>query len=336
MDNNTNIQMNDSEVDEVISNIMRSLRLVNYTNDNLSTNTTQDVGTEHPLANPTIEVLGTEVSNGTANTFDENPAAEITVTETPSTPRMTPLSESLIREDTTSRFRGAPWFSKVSELSITLVGLGGIGSYVAYALSRFHPKMISMYDPDHVERVNMSGQMFSILDIGRTKTDSIYNNVSRFSDYHSLRLCSRRFEEYTTLYDNIMICGVDNMEARKNCYHAWVNRVGSVLPPDKRKEALFIDGRMAAEILEVICIKGDDLARMKKYENDFLFDDSEAEELACSYKQTTFTAMMIGGIISNLIANFAYNLSEDKLIDRPLPFYTEYSASKMFLKVQNV
>ena len=127
-----------------------------------------------------------------------------------------------------------------------------------------------------------------------------------------------------------MICGFDNMAARRQFYNSWKQRA---LSADNPSKCLFIDGRLAAENFQVLCIKGDDLYSMERYEREFLFSDEEAEETICSYKQTTFMANMIGSIIVNLFVNFVANEYCEELIKRDLPFYTEYSASSMYFKV---
>ena len=83
-----------------------------------------------------------------------------------------------------------------------------------------------------------------------------------------------------------------------------------------------------------MCITGDADYNIKKYEKDYLFRDSEAEETICSYKQTTFMANMIASVMVNLFVNFCANEC-DPLVPRDLPFFTEYSAETMFFKVIN-
>ena len=90
---------------------------------------------------------------------------------------------------------------------------------------------------------------------------------------------------------------------------------------------------MAAEEFQVFCIQGNDIRAMELYEKEWLFDDSEAEETLCSYKQTTFMANMIGSIIVNLFVNFVANECEP-LFPRDVPFLTTYDASNMYFKVE--
>lgn len=69
---------------------------------------------------------------------------------------------------------------------------------------------------------------------------------------------------------------------------------------------------------------------IRRYE-PYLFSDFEADPTVCSYKQTTFMANMIGSVIVNLFVNFIANKC-NPLIDRDLPFYTEYNAETMYFK----
>lgn len=88
---------------------------------------------------------------------------------------------------------------------------------------------------------------------------------------------------------------------------------------------------MAAEEFQVFCIKGDDQFNIKKYREEYLFSDEEAEETICSYKQTTFMANMIASVMVNLFVNFIANQC-NPIIDRDVPFYTSYNAETMYYK----
>lgn len=73
---------------------------------------------------------------------------------------------------------------------------------------------------------------------------------------------------------------------------------------------------------------------MKEYEEKWLFNDEEAEETVCSYKQTSHCATMIGSMIVNLFVNFISNQCEP-LVERDVPFLTYYNAETMYLKTES-
>lgn len=239
-------------------------------------------------------------------------------------------SKTISTELNTSRFSSAIWYNKVQEQVITIAGLGGIGSYVYYLLTRMQPSFITIYDPDVVEGVNMSGQLYSKEDLGKYKTQAMLDMAHNYSNYYRTGAFAEPFTS-TSSATSIMICGFDNMEARKTFFNSWRKYV-ELRPASEHKHCLFIDGRLAAEEFQVFCIRGDDKYNINRYANEFLFSDSEADETICSYKQTSFMANMIGSIIINLFVNFCANDLKDEekpLLERDLPFLTTYDASSM-------
>lgn len=236
------------------------------------------------------------------------------------------ISTSVI-EETTTRFRGAEWFEKMQQQRIIIAGLGGIGSWCALLLGRCHPYEIFLFDGDTVELVNMAGQLYKSEDVRRAKTYVCADVLRDYSNFHNT-VSFGRYDNDDTLTTDIMICGFDNMESRKFFYRQWKNHALRSTTP---KNCLFIDGRLNAEEWQIFAIRGTDRYRMGQYEEKWLFDDSEVEDALCSYKQTSFCASMIASYMVNIFVNFVANLCEP-LIDRDLPFLTEYDAKTMYLK----
>jgi hypothetical protein len=238
-------------------------------------------------------------------------------------------SPSLLVEEATSRFSSAIWYEAIQKKHIILAGLGGIGSYVAFMLARMKPNRIIMYDDDRVEFTNMSGQLYSKNQIGSYKVNAIYQMMHDYADFYNGNVRTNRYDEESMALP-IMICGFDNMAARRVFYNRWKSLV--IAHPNPLG-CLYIDGRLAAEEFQVFAIQGDDERAMKLYEDEWLFDDSEAEETLCSYKQTTFMANMIGSVMVNLFVNFVANECEPAF-PRDVPFMTSYDASRMYFKVE--
>lgn len=240
-------------------------------------------------------------------------------------------SDSLLQDETTSRFSSAVWFEEIQKKVVILAGVGGIGSYVGFLLARMKPKSLFIYDDDVVEFANMSGQLYSKQDVGKKKVDALANMASNYAMYDSTFAIAERFTSDCEASD-IMICGFDNMKARRAFFNKWLDHVDSK-SDEERKHCLFIDGRLAAEELQVFCIQGDDSYNIGNYSENFLFSDEEADATICSYKQTTFMANMIGSIIVNLFTNFVANEIVEGL--RDLPFMTSYEAESMMFKTEN-
>lgn len=278
-----------------------------------------------------------ETEDGVSIGFPESPQ-EVNTTDSESVvpewePQVIPEnSPTLEVRENTRRFSDADWFQKVQQTRIVLAGLGGIGSYVGFLLGRMQPEYITMYDPDIVEEVNMSGQMFSTDDIGSQKANIVgnilMNKYSMFGRYAAL---TRPFDR-SSHADKIMICGFDNMAARKTFFTAWKNHV-QPLSEIERKSCLFIDGRLAAEEFQVFAFTGDDEYYINRYETQYLFTDAEADPTICSYKQTSYMANMIASIMVNIFVNHIANLVND-VIPKEVPFLTEYQGHGMFFNIE--
>lgn len=252
-------------------------------------------------------------------------------TESTSTPL--PLnSPSLLVDEATTRFSGASWFDEIQKSRVIIAGIGGIGSNVAFQLARMAPANITLYDEDIVERVNMAGQLYSTNDIGQRKVDAIASMISAYTLAKQINAVPSKFTDSTEAGD-IMICGFDNMAARKTFYNSWKRHV-QTLTPDSRAKCLFLDGRLSIDTLQIFCIQGDDKVNMDRYETEFLFSDFQAEHTVCSMKQTTYLACMIGSLMVNLFTNFIAN-SLNPVIPYDLPFFTEYDSPNMLFKTQS-
>lgn len=252
-------------------------------------------------------------------------------TESTSTPL--PLnSPSLLVDEATTRFSGASWFDEIQKSRVIIAGIGGIGSNVAFQLARMAPANITLYDEDIVERVNMAGQLYSTNDIGQRKVDAIASMISAYTLAKQVNAVPSKFTDSTEA-GNVMICGFDNMAARKTFYNSWKRHI-QTLTPDSRTKCLFLDGRLSIDTLQIFCIQGDDKVSMDRYETEFLFSDFQAEHTVCSMKQTTYLACMIGSLMVNLFTNFIAN-SLNPIIPYDLPFFTEYDSPNMLFKTQS-
>lgn len=247
-------------------------------------------------------------------------------------PEKIPLnSPTLLMDETTSRFSGAEWYNEIQKQRIILAGLGGIGSWLAVQLARMSPEALYLYDDDTVEVGNMSGQMYDDRAIGNTKVMAISNIILNYTNTNNLYAINERFTRNTPAGD-VMICGFDNMEARKIFFQSWLNHVMNQ-SADKSK-CLFIDGRLSMDTLQVFCIQGTDIYNIERYQREFLFSDSEADETVCSMKQTTYLACMIGSIMTNLFTNWVANQLEP-IIPYDLPFFTEYDSQNVIFKTES-
>lgn len=218
-----------------------------------------------------------------------------------------------------NRFKDAPWFSEQRDVYCLVGGAGGISSWLTLFLSRagFNPMV---YDFDILEEHNLGGQLYSKSQIGKPKVTALQEVVKQFSDEH-IQVFQQKYQE-DSLAHNITFAGFDNMAARKVMYELWKDYSLNIFEGDKG-QSIFIDGRLLAEQMQVICIRATDEEAMKKYEEEYLFSDSEVEDAMCTFKQTSHAAAMIAGMMTGFFTNHISNLNEGNQA-RAVPFYTEY------------
>lgn len=223
------------------------------------------------------------------------------------------ITENTTSTEYTSRFSSALWMPVT--MPVTVIGAGGIGSHLIFQLSRLRPTVMNIYDPDIVDPSNTSGQLYSNPQNNTYKVSSIADFVKDYSNYCNLNAHALRYENQPLT--PVTFTGLDNMSTRKLVYENW----------KKLGQGILIDGRLAAETLQVYCIQADDKEAMAKYESEALFSEEEAEHTICSYKQTTHVAAMIASVMVSLFTNYVSNVKYKTQV-RDVPFYTEMSVSE--------
>ena len=77
---------------------------------------------------------------------------------------------------------------KLSEGRVTIAGLGGLGSNVAYALARIGVGHLHLIDFDVVDIMNLNRQQYFIEHIGMYKTDALKSLLQKINPYIDIRI----------------------------------------------------------------------------------------------------------------------------------------------------
>lgn len=275
------------------------------------------------------EITTSDLSSNIRENDHEIPSGEASEQNTQNLDEIPQNSPTLLLKEANSRFSGTEWFAAIQNTDIIIGGMGGISSNLAFQVARMHPRTLIFYDDDTVEEANMSGQLFSNENIGEFKVDAINNMIRQYTLTTNAWGIPEKFTE-STPPGPIMMCGFDNMQARKIFFESWCRYIGIV---EDRANCLFLDGRLSIDTLQIFAIRGDDDYNIGRYAKEFLFSDDEAEETVCSMKQTTYLACMIASLMTNLFTNFVAD-TLDPVIPYDLPFFTEYEAQNMLFKTE--
>ena len=328
----TNISLSDEELDEIIEDN----GLSEESEEEETYDENQGEGNDIDAENVTVDFAQeggdiTDVFYSLPIPEEEEPVTT-TKNNTPDDAKIPLNSPTLLVDESTTRFSGAEWFNEIQKARIIVAGIGGIGSNVVFQLARMIPANLTLYDDDNVEMVNMAGQLFSSNDIGEAKVSAIANMIYNYTSMRQVLAIKDKFTSDKEPGD-IMICGFDNMRARRTFFNSWYNHILDK-SEEERSKCLYLDGRLSMDTLQILCIRGDDQYNIERYEREFLFADYEADATICSMKQTTYLACMIGSLMVNLFTNFIAN-SLNPIIPYDLPFFTEYDAQNMLFKTES-
>jgi len=189
-----------------------------------------------------------------------------------------------------NRFKDAPWYERSKDEKIMLIGVGGIGSNTIYYLSKTIPATYFIVDGDTVDEHNIGTQFFFKDQIRLSKVAAMTSTLVRSTN----STINPIFDMFSGTILPITITGFDNMKARREAFEAW-NKL-----PNKE---LFIDGRLRANLYEIYVVTP---GREVEYEKT-LFDDSEADDGPCTFKQTAYFAGLIGCRITHVVVNYLTN-----------------------------
>lgn len=216
-----------------------------------------------------------------------------------------------------NRLKGGEWFPFLYKKDIIVVGQGGIGSYLTYYLSRIGATLYT-FDHDSFEVHNMSGQLVRNTDIDKNKAEAVKALIKELSPDCEIETHGKYTAESFT--NDIVVCGLDDMDARLQAFLNWEAQ----LTPETEKESLFMDGRLLAEMYQIYTITGNNVKDRKRYREEALFTNKEAEEPICTFKQTSHAAGIIAGMMTSFLINWAVNTFGEP-DTRIFPYFYEHT-----------
>lgn len=179
-------------------------------------------------------------------------------------------------------------------MPILVVGAGSIGSWTSLALLKLGCQDVTVVDFDDVGEENIGSQIYNSYDIGKWKVDAFKEKAALLVETLPKIIVDPVNDAHTipSSYE-IVISAVDNMQARKDIFKQ--------LNPGK---AWFLDGRMAANNIQVFATKMDDPDRVGFYDST-LFSSDDALPIACSERSVVYNCFVISGLLTDLVAKIA-------------------------------
>jgi len=179
--------------------------------------------------------------------------------------------------------------------SISVVGLGGIGSFLIQGLAMMGWHKVIGFDGDVIEDHNLSTTCYPLDETGNAKKDSAQGLFQRYSEDWQEFVPKDNFTMQDFATSKMIVC-TDDMESRRMVYNKWLN-CGN--------PQFFIDMRMGATSVELVSVTpGND-----KYLDTWV-PTHTIPPAPCSMKHTVFATNHIVSLglaqIYNIVAGLAY------------------------------
>ena len=185
---------------------------------------------------------------------------------------------------------------RLSDLSVTVIGVGAIGRQVALQLAAIGAGTLQLVDFDVVEVANLAPQGYLESDLGRVKVSATAEMCRQINGEIHVREDLSRFRRSMVVGEAVFCC-VDSIETRRLIWRALADRV-----------SFFVDTRMSAEVVRVLTA-ADGLGR--EHYPSTLFGAEEAHAGACTAKSTIYTANIAAGLAVGQLAKWLRGLPVD-------------------------
>lgn len=182
----------------------------------------------------------------------------------------------------------------MADLHVSVLGVGAVGRQVAIQLAGIGVQNICIVDPDTVELSNVTTQAYLRSEVGMPKVEAMASLLRAIEPSISV---SAEFRGATRAdcgkKGGVVFCCVDSIELRRRFFG-----FSKIAPA-----ALWLDGRMLAETLQVFAAHPGNEHSAKLYEQT-LFSHEEAEEGRCTARVTLYVANITAGLMVHQFARF--------------------------------
>jgi sulfur carrier protein ThiS adenylyltransferase len=199
---------------------------------------------------------------------------------------MSSIPDSALQRDARQRALVPP--ERLAACQAEVIGVGAIGRQVALQLAALGVPDLTLYDPDTVAVENLAPQGYWAADVGMAKVVATAELCHQINPDLHLRAIPERFRRSSVPpvpghRRQVVFACVDSIATRRLVWQALRNQA-----------ALFLDGRMSAEVVRVVTSPHP--ATDTAYPTS-LFAAEEAYAGACTARSTIYAASIAAGLM---------------------------------------
>jgi len=181
--------------------------------------------------------------------------------------------------------------SRLSQVGITVIGAGAIGSTACVFLGKMGACGLQVWDADTVESHNWSNQLYRDEDIGKLKAVALIEVMEAFGGHTPNAVAARYVDQALS---EVVISAVDSMESRKAIWKSVRKQ------PEVR---LYLDARIGLETLVVYAVRPQAKEDRASYAKS-LCSDAEALQEPCTARSVCYTPLMAAAVLCNLVKRY--------------------------------
>lgn len=193
------------------------------------------------------------------------------------------------------RQRGLIPANKLATVHATVIGVGAIGRQVALQLASIGVNHLTLYDHDHVAIENLAAQGYWPEDLGQPKVQATAKVCQQILPGMDILAVEERFRRHG---------GRQQDQSRRQVIFACVDSIATrnlLWESCRSQAALFLDGRMHAEVLRVLA--SDERTDPGLYAAT-LFPEQEAHNGPCTARSTIYSASIAAGLMVAQLARW--------------------------------
>ena len=179
-------------------------------------------------------------------------------------------------------------FDPKKACSLTVIGLGAIGSVVVESFARVGFDDITAIDHDSVSSHNVPMSAYGIHDVGFLKAQKLHDRVLELTGIE-IKIKSEKYQG-EKLSSKVVISCVDDMDPRKEM---WQN------VQDRTSIELFCDSRLAGAYVEILTVRPGAEVDKDRY-NALLCDQKDTVRQTCGKHGIIYASLYAGSV---LVAN---------------------------------
>ncbi len=184
----------------------------------------------------------------------------------------------------------------LSDLVVTVIGVGAIGRQVALQLAAIGTTHIQLFDFDTVEAANITTQGYWASDIGQPKVAATASAVNQIDSAIQVEAICDRFRPKHPVGPAVFCC-VDSITARAAIWRSAGQNC-----------RFWADGRMLGEVMRVLVAASPET---RPHYVSTLFAQSEAQAGTCTSRSTIYAASIAAGLMIHQFTRWLRRLPLD-------------------------